>query len=325
VTGCGRETGRGAARVKPLVVDDIMFYVTGKGRTIRTLGFTFEIDGYKSDNISIFAPHLFEDGISRIVYVEEPNACVFALRPNGTLIALTWEIDHEVWGWCRIEIDGFVEDICAITENGYDRLYAVIRRTIGETTVRSLERMALPGDVENGCHLDFSSTFVFEEGAEDDTVTGLWHLEGQEVSVAYDGYVQHGVTVEDGQAVAPEPANLISVGFRYEGLIETLPPPLNTSGGTMHVERQQVTDVVIRMHDTKGISAGISPYIANDELEQLAPESGDDVSLDPDYEMTDWYVNVPGDWKDNSTVVIKQTEPFPANIISIFSAMRVSP
>jgi hypothetical protein len=82
---------------------------------------------------------------------------------------------------------------------------------------------------------------------------------------------------------------------------------------------------VIRMHDTKGISAGISPYIANDELEQLAPESGDDVSLDPDYEMTDWYVNVPGDWKDNSTVVIKQTEPFPANIISIFSAMRVSP
>lgn len=320
-----RETGRGSARVKPLVVDDIMFYSTGKGRTIRTLGFTFEIDGYKSDNVSIFAPHLFKQGISRIVYQEEPHACVYVLRPDGTLIALTWEIDHEVWGWARIEIDGFVEDICVITEGEYDRLYAVIRRTIGGVEQRNIERMALPGDVLTGCHLDFSSTFVFAEGAEEDTVTGLWHLEGQEVSVAYDGYVTHGQTVVGGEVSTPEPANQISVGLRYEGLIETLPPPLNTNSGSLHVERQQVTDIVIRTHNTKGISAGVSPYINNDQLEQMQPESGDDVSLDPNYEMTDWRVNVPGDWKDTSTVVIKQTEPFPANIIGIFAAMRVSP
>lgn len=314
-----RETGRGSARVKPLVVDDIMFYVTGKGRAVRTLGFTFEIDGYKSDNVSIFAPHLFAQGVDRLVYMEEPHACVFALRPDGTIIVLTWEIDHEVWGWSRLEIDGVVEDICIITEGGYDRLYAIIRRTFGATTLRSLERMALPGDVETGCHLDYSSTFLFDVAAT--TATGLWHLEGQQVSVVYDGYVEHGVTVTNGQVVAPEPANQISVGLRYEGLIETLPPPLNSSSGSLHVERQQVVDVVIRMHDTKGISAGIN----GTDLEQMEPESGDDVSLDPDYELTDWYVNVAGDWKDSSTIIIEQTEPFPANIISIFSAMRVNP
>lgn len=322
-----RETGRGAWRVKPLVVDDIMFYVTGKGRAIRTLGFTFEIDGYKSDNVSIFAPHLFTSGVSRIVYLEEPNAGVYALRPDGTIIVLTWEIDQEVWGWARLEIDGYVEDICAIGEGGYDRLYAVIRRTFGEgedaVTVRNLERMALPGDITNSCHLDMSTTVIFD--TPNTVVDGLWHLEGQEVSAVYDAgeadaYI-HITTVMQGQIEVPQPSNQISVGLRYSGMIETLPPALGGGQGSMHVERQRVDDVVIRTVQTKGIKAGIN----GQPLQQIEPEDGDDVSLTADYTMVDHYINVPGSWDDTSSVIIQQDDPFPAQIVGIFVGMTVNP
>lgn len=321
-----RETGRGAARVKPLVVDDIMFYITGKGRTLRTLGFTFEIDGYKSDNISIFAPHLFTGNIKRIVYQEEPHATITVLRPDGTLIVLTWEIDQEVWGWSRLHVDGFVEDICVIGESSFDRLYAVIRRTFGEgeeaVTVRNLERMALPGDITNACHLDMSTTIVFDTPG--DTVTGLWHLEGREVTAVYDAGEKDGFTeelvVENGQVTVSAPSNQISVGLRYEGLIETLPPALNSSQGSLHVERQRIDDIVVRTIQTKGISAGIS----NQPLEQVQPEDGDDVQLAEDYTMHDHYINVPGSWDDTSSVIIKQTEPFPAQVVGIFVGMSVN-
>lgn len=319
-----RETGRGAQRgVKPQVVDDIMFYATGKGRTLRTLGFTFEIDGYRSDNVSIFAPHLFTQGISRIAYQEEPHACLFVLRPDGTIITLTWEIDQQVWGWARLEVDGFVEDICTIGEDGFDRLYAVIRRTIGGVEKRYLERMALPGDVTTACHLDCSATHIFDTPS--DTVTGLWHLEGQTVTAVYDGGEDDGfaveVEVENGTITVPYASNQISVGLRYEGLIETLPPTLNTGQGSLHVERQQVTDVVIRTIQTKGLSVGIN----GQELEQIAPEDGDDIQLTKDYTMNDYYVPIPGMWDDTSSVIIKQTEPFPAQVVGIFEGMRVNP
>lgn len=318
-----RETGRGASRVKPLVVDDIMFYVTGKGRTIRTLGFTFEIDGYKSDNVSIFAPHLFTDGIQRIAYVEEPYSAVFALRPDGTLLVLTWEIDQEVWGWSRIEVDGIVEDICVIGEGGLDRLYAVIRRTVEETEYRSLERMALPGDVTNACHLDMSTTLVFDPP--EDTVTGLWHLEGKTVTAVYDAEQDDGfsaeLVVENGQITVPVASRQISVGLVYSGLIETLPPALNSREGSMHVERQQMTDVVVRTIQTKGISVGVN----NQPVEQVAPEDGDDIQLTKDYTLHDYYIPIPGAWDDTSTIIIQQTEPFPAQIVGLFAGMRVNP
>jgi hypothetical protein len=316
-----RETGRGALRVKPQLVDDIMFYTTSKGRTVRTLGFTFEIDGYKSDNVSIFAPHLFTGTVVRIVYQEEPHACLYCLRNDGTIITLTWEMDQQVWGWSVLEIDGFVEDICTIGENGLDRLYIVVRRTIGETETRSIERMALPGDMLTACHLDASSTHFFDEGDETDTITGLWHLDGQTVSAVYNGYVTHNMVVENGRIVLPEPTRQATIGLRYEGRIRTLSPALNTSQGSLHVERQQITEIVVRAIDAKGISAGIEGY----DLEQQHdwPEGGD-LTQTPDYTMTDFTVNVPGDWKDNSAVSIKQTEPFPAQIVGVFLGMKVN-
>lgn len=319
-----RETGRGAWRVKPIVVDDIMFYVTGKGSTLRTLGFTFEIDGYKSDNVSIFAPHLFTQGVSRIEYMEEPHACVFVLRPDGTLIALTWEIDQQVWGWSRLEINGVVEDICVISENGFDRLYAVIKRTINGVERRNLERMALPGDVTNACHLDMSTTIV-SDTANISEVTGLWHLEGQQLDMIYDAGEQDGyvaqVTVSGGKVTVPQASKQVSVGYRYSGLIETLPPALNSNQGSLHVERQQVVDAIVRTIHTKGLKVGINGQTP----QQIEPEDGDDVQLTADYTMVDSHVSIPGDWKDNSTIQIIQDEPYPAQVVAIFLGMRVNP
>lgn len=317
-----RETGRGALRVKPQLVDDILFYATSKGRTLRTLGFTFEIDGYKSDNVSIFAPHLFTGSIVRIVYQEEPHACMYCLRADGTIVTLTWEMDQQVWGWSVLEIDGFVEDICTIGEAGFDRLYIVVRRTFGETVSRSIERMALPGDMRTCCHLDAASTYFFDEGEESDTVTGLWHLEGQTVSAVFNGYVEHDILVEEGQIIIPEVSAQITVGLRYEGRVRTLSPVLNSSQGSLHVERQQITDIIVRAIDAKGISAGLNGY----PLEQMADwQEGGNLIVTPDFTMTDFKVNMPGDWNDQSYVSIKQTEPFPAQVVGVFLGMRVNP
>lgn len=314
-----RTSRRGARKIKPLGVDAVTFFVPSRSTLVRTLGFSFDIQGYKSDNVSIFAPHLFKTfGLLKLVYQEEPHSCIYALRDDGIILAFTWEAEQQVWGWSRLETDGFVDDIEVIAEGGYDRVYIYVKRTINGVLRGFYERMALPHTViEQACHLDCAMTKVYDPPQ--DRITGVWHLEGATVSMTYDGNVVHDLVVTSGEVVIPggEVGTLITVGLRYAGRVETLPAALTQGTQSNHVNRQQIGDVIVRTVDTKGIEIGAS----GSPLEAVEPYDGEDISLAMDVALQDYKMVPAGDWKDTSTIVIEQNEPLPAHIISIFAKM----
>lgn len=317
-----RTSGRGARKVKPLLVDNVAFLIPSRGNAVRTLGFSFEIEGYKSDNVAIFAPHLFKDyNLKKLVYQEEPFSCVWGLRHDGVLLCLTWEAEQEVWGWSKIDTQGTIEDIEVIPEGGYDRLYALIRRTIAGVERLFHERLALPHlNIEEACHLDCALTQAFEPPS--NVIPNLWHLEGAAVSVIYDGYIEHGLLVQNGQIELPNgtEAELVTVGLRYSGRLETLPAALTQGGQSAHVNQQQIADVVVRCIDTRGIQIGASGAA----LEPVEPKDGDIVNDLMDVEAIDYKVNPPGDWKPTSSVIVLQEEPLPAHVVALFVAMQGS-
>ena len=314
-----RSSGRGSRKVKPLTIDTVTFFVPSRANALRTLGFTFEIEGYKSDNVSIFSPHLFTKySITKLVYQEEPFSCIYALRSDGKLLAFTWEAEQQVWGWSVLETDGTFEDIAVIPENGVDRLYALIRRTINGVERLFHERMALPhASIANACHLDCAYTQIYDPPQ--DRITGAWHLEGATVSMIYDGYVVHDMPVENGEVLIPNgaTASTITVGLRYSGTVETLPAALTGGGGSDHVNRQQIGDIVVRMVDSRGMQIGASGA----PLEQPEPKDGEAVNELMDVEAIDYHVTVPGDWKDTSSIIVKQEEPLPAHVVAIFNKL----
>jgi hypothetical protein len=315
-----RQSGRGARRVKPIVVEDVAFFVPARAMGLRAIGFTFETEGYKSNNVAIFAPHLFKDlTVSKLAYQAEPFSCIWGLRSDGTLLCFTWEAEQQVWGWSVIETEGTVEDIEVIPEAGFDRLYALIRRSIDGAERLFIERMALPHtQIERAVHLDCSITQSFEEPTGE--ITGLWHLEGQEVWASWDGYTASDLLVEEGKVTLPEgaEATVVTIGLQYGGEIITLPPALQTRGGSAHVNRQQIKDLVIRTIDTRGIEIGV---VGAEYLEQVEPSDGEDVSELMDVSAVDYRVTAPGDWKDTSGVVIQQNVPLPAHVVGIFAGM----
>jgi hypothetical protein len=69
-----RQNGRGGSRLNPLVVDSVAFYKTSVGNSIRSLGFQFEIDGYNSNDITIFSPHFFK-GLDIVSWAYTPSHC----------------------------------------------------------------------------------------------------------------------------------------------------------------------------------------------------------------------------------------------------------
>ena len=311
-----RQGGRGGSRLNPIVLDEIMFYFPAKGNSIRTLGYKFEVDGYQSNNVAIFSPHLFKGfNISSWAYVEEPFSAIFAVRNDGVLLCFTWEAEQQVWGWTVLDTPGRVLEVQVITEGGYDRLYLLVERSIGGVVRRFHERMALPHltDIATACHLDCSVTQVYNPAR--NVIDGLRHLEGTAVSAYYDGYVAHDLPVINGSIILPNgyAATITTVGLRYSGEIETLPMVLQTSSGSAHINEQNIARVVMRAVDTRGVQIGITGTV----LEAIVEREGGEVGLD-DVAARDYDVTPRGSWKSSTTLSILQAEPLPAHITGLF-------
>lgn len=317
-----RQNSRGGSRLNPIVLDDIIFYMPAKGTVVRTLGFQFEIDGYQSNNVSIFSPHLFKGFyIKDWAYVEEPYSAIFAVRSDGMLLCFTWEAEQQVWGWTVLETAGKVQSVAAITEGGYDRLYIVVERVINGVTRRFFERLALPhvDDIATACHLDCSVTQVYDPPR--NQISGLWHLEGATVSAYYDGYTAEGLVVANGKVTLPNgyEATIATVGLPFSGEIETLPLVLNSREGSLHVNQQNIAKIVLRAVDTRGIMAGITGA----DLEDIVDREGGEIGLS-DVSQRDYEITPPGSWEPSTTVTIRQDQPLPAHITGMFLQPKVS-
>ncbi len=223
--GARRHIGRGISSVKPISVGEVAFYEPRVESGVRTLGYSFEVDGYKSSDVSIFAPHLFEQfRIRRWAYQAEPYSILWAVRNDGKLLAFTWEAEQQVWGWTEMEMGGAVLDIACIPEGDESRVYLVIEREINGATVRYVERMAKSkwSDYTITAFVDCARLYQFDDPTTQ--VTGLQHLESRTVAVLMDGYATTAI-VEDGEITLPELASNVVVGLAYEAIVETLPLP----------------------------------------------------------------------------------------------------
>lgn len=137
-----QHTYNGSGSLPPIVVGGNALYVQSRGSVIRDLGYDYQSDGYKGNELTIFSSHLFDNYILKDwAYQQIPHSIVWCVRDDGTLLGLTYIREHQVFGWHRHSFDGTVENVCSVPEGKEDALYLVIKRTINGNTVRYIERM----------------------------------------------------------------------------------------------------------------------------------------------------------------------------------------
>lgn len=256
------ETSTGAGRLGAIKIDAITFFKTSTGEEIRALGYRFDADGYKSNDVTIFSPHFFEGfDIVSWCYAQHPLSIIWAARSDGALLAFTWEEENEVWGWtiCPLAGDGKVKSLCSIKELGENRVYAIIERTINGVTKTYRERMTSAKwrglHLEN--HLDCSVTRYFEEPS--NIISGLWHLEGATVAAFCDGVEYDDLVVSNGCVALPEGATCQTahVGLPFDAIAETLPLNFQTPLGSSHGRNQQTGKATVKLVRSRGVRIGV--------------------------------------------------------------------
>ncbi|MGP1257209.1 MAG: ubiquitin-activating E1 FCCH domain-containing protein [Kiloniellales bacterium] len=309
------QTYYGGRALPPIVIGNTLLFVQDRGSSVRDLAYSFESDGYRGNDLTIFAPHFFRN---RVIldwcYAQVPNKLVKAVRDDGALLVLAYLQEHQVWGWTRYRTAGAFKSICSISEDRADAVYAVVERQVGGRTVQYIERFDDRGfeAVEEAFCVDSGLTY---RGAATATLGNLWHLEGEAVVALADGNVVKNLTVQNGQVTLPNAASQVHVGLAYSCDIQTLPLDLGNLPeiGTVMGRQKRIGALTLRVQEARGIFAGPS-FARLDEWKQRSTEAyGEAIRLF----TGDVSMDVPPEWNDQGIVCIRQADPLPLTLLSI--------
>jgi hypothetical protein len=293
------------------------------GRKVRELAYVYEVDGFRSPDMTVLSEHITESGLISSDYQQEPWSIVWFVRNDGQLVGLTYERDQDVIGWHRHIFggsysggDSIVESVaCIPTPDGTaDETWLIVKRTIDGTTRRYIEYITPRFDSDQTEDAFFVDCGLTYDSTPATAISGLDHLEGETVSILADGATHPDRTVSAGQITLSRSASVVHVGLAYESNIETLNIEAGAADGTSQGKTKRIHRLNIRLFKTLGLMFGPS----SDKLDRMTfRTSADEMGNPPALFTGDKSINWNGYYEVEGIVYLRQDQPLPLTILGI--------
>lgn len=304
----------GASNVQPAASNDSVLYVAHRGAHIREVAYRWETQAYRSEDVSVLAPHLVDfHSIVQLAYSRAPQQLLWAVRDDGVLMGLTHMPEHEVKAWHQHTTQGLFESVCVVPEGDEDGVYVVVSRTVNGGAVRYVERMHSRQfvDLADAFFVDSGLTY---SGAAATTISGLDHLEGEEVTILADGGVEPPQTVTGGAITLEAAASTVHVGLAYNCDLTTLPVALEAEAALGTGLVKNVVRAHLRVLNSSAVQVGPS----FDRLQEYDQRSvTDDYGSVPAPLSTVIDVTLSPKWAQEGSVCVRQANPLPLTVQSM--------
>lgn len=323
-----QSTTYGSANLPALRAGKGSLFVQRAARKVREIMYSFNEDGLTAPNRTVRAEHITRTGIKEMAYQQEPHSIVWFVRNDGVLLGLTFDQEQKVLAWHKHVLggafstgDAVVESVASIPapDGTYDELWLVVKRTINGGTKRYVEYMEQPFEYGDAIETDafFVDSGLSYSGAASASMTGLWHLEGQTVSILADGAVVPDAVVTNGAVTLPQAATNVHIGLGYTSRAKMLRPEAGAADGTAQGKLKRLHRVVIRLLASVGLKFG--PLGSDeggdpDELPFRTSGMATDTAVEPfsGDKVCDW----PGEYDREGYVVFEQQQPLPLTILA---------
>lgn len=269
----------GSDAVQPLKIGANILFAQRQGSKLREM--TYDITTqttFDALDITVTSDHLLKrfpllPGVS-MVYQQEPESTVWAVRGDGILLGLTYYAREEVKAWWRRTTPvGVFESVVTIphpSRNAHE-VWAVVRRDIGGVQVKYIElfdpysRMVLPEPVEmvnelteevemvdgwDGLTMD--CCLVHTLGPEDHFIAPA--LVGAEVTIIGDGLVFPTQVMPVGGITLPQKVSTCWIGLAYTAHGRTMPLELPVRGETHQGKRKAFRQLRARVEGTASLT-----------------------------------------------------------------------
>lgn len=311
-----RETTFGTSEVRPLRAGNSTILVQKGKEKIKEITFDLDTDGLLGIELSILADHITRDGLTGMVWQQEPELILWFVHSDGRLIGLTYDRANNAVGWHTHPLggSGTVESITAIPSGSEDQVYVSVKRTINGSTVRHIEYMKsiyFGTDAEDAYYVDGGLSY---DGSATTTISSLNHLEGETVSVLADGATHADKTVTDGKITLDRSASKVHLGYSYTSLLETLRLEAGGDDGVSQGKIKRIHGVTVRFLDT--IGAEVGPDISN--LDRIPfRSSANPMNQGLDLFTGDKEIFFPSGYDNDARVVVRQNQPLPMTVLAV--------
>lgn len=319
----------GSAAIEPVQVADVTLFVQRGGRKVREFRYVGDINvaAYQAPDITIVAEHITAGGLSAFAYQQEPDGVIWAIRADGSLIGVTYRREEEVVAWHKHVIGGefdggqaIVESIATLpSDTGEDELYMIVKRTINGVTKRYVELMR-PfdfGGVTTGAF--FVDSGLRYDGSAIGSLKGLYHLEGETVTVLANGASHPDRVVADGGVSLAYSSTTAAIGYGYTSSMQTMRIESGSADGTSQGKPKRIHAITLRLHETVGIEVGNSPS-ENDRIFFRDSSMAMDQAV-PLF-TGDKDIEFPGGYDEDDRLYIRQTQPLPMSVLALFPRMN---
>lgn len=305
----------GASNVQPVVTTGSILYVQAQGSRIRELSYSWEANSYRTVDASIMAPHRFNGySVRDMSYSRAPDSIAWAVRNDGVLLGMTYVPDQQVYGWhAHDTTDGLFESACVVPEDNEDVLYVVVRRTIGASQLRYVERLRTRFFTEQADAFFVDSGLTYD-GTPVTTLSGLAHLEGKVVDILTDGAVHPQRTVTSGAVTLDYAASVVHIGLPMTSDLRTLPLAMEGAAAAGQGTVKNVNKVHLRVSQSSVIKAG--PTF--DRLREYPARAvTDPYGSPPALRDGELALSIDPSWNQDAAICVRQDLPLPLTVLSM--------
>jgi hypothetical protein len=305
-----RQASYGSKYMRAAMVNDVLLFVQRNGRKVRELVYELNKDGWVAPDLTLLAEHITVGEIVEVAYQQQPDAILWCVRGDGTLIGMTYERDQKVVGWHRHTIgdNADVESVATIYGNGTeDEVWMVVKRTVTGSTYRTIERFPLLwrtafDDQTTTSYRYLDGHVAFASGAANRSVAGLYYLNGKTVTIVQNG-VLTGTAIVSGGAVTVPQAAAGYVGLPYISTLTPMKLDMDLEDGSSQGRKKRIHKVVVRTLKSQGGEVRVNAGQWYDLASTLT--TGDQKIL------------TAGTFGFDADVSVQQSDPYPMCILAI--------
>jgi len=325
-----KQSNHGAANVDGIAVGNATLFLQRAKRKIRELAYNFDVDGYVAPDLTILAEHITESGITQMAYQEEPNSIIWCVRTDGQLLGFTYQREQQVTAWHRHILGGSFGSGNAVcesvevlpTDDSEYQVWVIVKRTIDGATKRYVEYLHnLDFDKTDDTSFNYLDSQLAYDGSATTTISGLDHLEGEEVSILADGATHPNKTVSSGAITLDRSSTKVKVGLPYVSLLQTMRIDAGADNGTSQSKTKRIYEITARLYESIGIEIG--PDL--DNMERIPfRSSANAMNSGVNVFTGDKEIEFRGNYETDGFIVVRQTQPLPLTILSLYPKLQTN-
>ena len=208
------------------------------------------------------------------------------------------------------------------TDDSEYQTWVIVKRTINGATRRFVEFINnFDFTITDNTTFNFLDSALAYSGSAATTISGLDHLEGQTVSILADGATHPDKTVSSGSVTLDRSAINVKIGLAYKSILQTMRLDAGSQNGTSQGKTKRIFEITIRLFESIGVEVGES--LSN--MERIPFRTSSDPMDEGIPVFTgDKAVEFRGNYDTDGFIFVRQTQPLPLTVLSLYPELQTN-